>query len=152
MITMAPWHVMWCDAMWCGVCEYVSGLQALSITYTPKEICALKGSKVRLQCTYTLPAGDRFQSGHWYKNDSWVPIRDSNRNIQHNTASPQCLLRIHNLTPRDAGSYEYRVSTQQKTILRGSGRAAVHVVGNCCFCICHCCITYLFNFLLNILL
>ena len=115
----------------------------------------LKGSKVRLQCTYTLPAGDRFQSGHWYQNDSWVRpqtrVSDGNH-FQYSYLSSTCSLWIHNLTPRDSGSYEYRVTTQRNTVLTGPGRAAVRVVGNCCFCIRHCCITYLFNFLLNILL
>ena len=135
------------------MCEYVSGLQALSITYTPKEICVLKGSKVRLQCTYTLPAGHRFKAGHWYKRDSWEqpPSSVSNGNhFQYSYLSSTCSLWIHNLTPRDSGSYEYRVTTQRNTVLTGPGRAAVRVVGNCCFCIRHCCITYLFNFLLNI--
>ena len=134
------------------VCEYVSGLQALSITYIPKEICVLKGTKVCLQCTYTLPAGDSFKAGYWYQNDTWVPSRTSNGHFYYSPTSPQCLLCIYNLTPSDSGSYEYRVSTQRNTVLTGPGRAAVRVVGNCCFCIRHCCITFLFNFLLNVLL
>lgn len=117
---------------------YVSGLEALVINYSPKEVCALKGSTVVLKCSYTLPAGDRLKVGFWYRNDLNIPIQSNDaRGNRFVYNSQVCLLRITNLTIQDLGLYEYRITTvKSQTALRGPDRVTVHVAGNLVFCVC----------------
>ncbi|KAJ8245000.1 hypothetical protein COCON_G00236530 [Conger conger] len=44
----------------------VLGQNGWGVTYTPKRICALKGSPVDMRCTYSYPTSHKVQKAFWF--------------------------------------------------------------------------------------
>ncbi|XP_066511432.1 B-cell receptor CD22-like [Hoplias malabaricus] len=92
------------------------------VNYSPKSICALKGSKVTMGCTYTYPINNSVQKAFWTKlqpakmaeppdllNDPEYRDRvQFTGDKQHN-----CTLRLRDVTEKDQSKYYFRFITDQ---------------------------------------
>ncbi|XP_066511445.1 B-cell receptor CD22-like [Hoplias malabaricus] len=93
-----------------------------SVNYSPKSVCALKGSTVTMGCTYRYPRGHSVQSAFWTKqwpakgveppdllNDPEYRDRAQfTGDKQHN-----CTLRLRDVTEKDQSKYYFRFITDQ---------------------------------------
>ncbi|XP_078028066.1 B-cell receptor CD22-like [Epinephelus lanceolatus] len=93
-----------------------------SVPFENPNTCALKGSSVKLGCSYTYPDSETVKSIAWFKgaskNGSWKRVALSelpsyqNRSeyigdLQHN-----CSLAIHDLQINDTGHYYFKFDTE----------------------------------------
>ncbi|XP_066511482.1 B-cell receptor CD22-like [Hoplias malabaricus] len=92
------------------------------VKYSPKSICALKGSTVTIGCTYIYPYGRSIKQAFW--NKGWAPNGEERPDLlndpeyrdrvqftgdkQHN-----CTLRLRDLTEKDQSKYYFRFITDQ---------------------------------------
>ncbi|MCJ8748201.1 hypothetical protein PDJAM_G00161980 [Pangasius djambal] len=93
--------------------------QDWDVYYTPKSICALKGSTVTMGCRYTYPAGYTVERGIWSRElvkDEEPPDLTSDPKyrgrIQYlGDKLRDCSLRLSDVTEQDRGNYYFRFIT-----------------------------------------
>ncbi|XP_034155945.2 B-cell receptor CD22-like isoform X2 [Pangasianodon hypophthalmus] len=102
-----------------GVAAGVAVSQDWDVYYTPKSICALKGSTVTMGCRYTYPAGYTFERGIWSRElvtDKEPPDLTSDPKyrgrVQYLGDKPRdCSLRLSDVREQDQGKYYFRFLT-----------------------------------------
>eukprot|EP00063_Salmo_salar_P074603 XP_014049438.1 PREDICTED: uncharacterized protein LOC106601622 [Salmo salar] len=95
----------------------VLGQTGWSVTYTKKSICAFKGSKVELSCSYTYPSVHTITTTFWFtKYDAEgkpVSLRDDpdyNRRVTYHRDKKNRLT-IRDLREKDSATYKFRFIT-----------------------------------------
>ncbi|XP_055770715.1 sialoadhesin-like [Salvelinus fontinalis] len=100
------------------IIKVVLGQDGWSVTYTTQRICALKGSTVKLSCSYTYPRGHKVTSTFWFTNMETEDIGQDPENTgrleYHGDKKKDCTLRITDLRERDSATYWFRLLTDQK--------------------------------------
>nr|XP_046230162.1 hemicentin-1-like [Scatophagus argus] len=102
----------------------VQGQDGWAVTYTPTEICALRGSTVDMRCTYTYPSSMNGLNTT-VRRTFWFARQDENGRVDL-TTDPQysgrvdvqcgdndCTLRITDLRESDSAEYKFRFITNQ---------------------------------------
>ncbi|XP_055771272.1 B-cell receptor CD22-like [Salvelinus fontinalis] len=93
----------------------VLGQDGWSVTYTPQNICTLKGSTVELFCFYTYPRGHTVTTTFWFtkiinlRDDPDYKGRVTYRSDRRNGHT----LRITELRESDSTEYKFRFRTDQ---------------------------------------
>ncbi|XP_045546875.1 B-cell receptor CD22 [Salmo salar] len=97
----------------------VLGQTGWSVTCTKKSICAFKGSKVELSCSYTYPSVHTITTTFWFtKYDAEgkpVSLRDDpdyNRRVTYHRDKKNRLT-IRDLREKDSATYKFRFITDQ---------------------------------------
>ncbi|XP_075939146.1 B-cell receptor CD22-like [Anarhichas minor] len=91
------------------------------VTYTSTEVCAVKGSTVKIQCSYTYPSRiqDRdIKNRFWFKEKDGEPVNlrtDSKYSgrVQYRCYEKKCTLIIRDLRESDSAEYKFRFTTNQ---------------------------------------
>ncbi|XP_067441980.1 uncharacterized protein [Thunnus thynnus] len=102
----------------------VQGQNGWSVNYTSTQICALKGSTVDLNCTYTYPSrvkdnDTEVERTFWFTKDSnyvYVDLRTDSEysgRVQYHCDKNNCTLRITDLRESDSAEYKFRFITNQ---------------------------------------
>uniref|UniRef100_A0AAZ3NQX3 Ig-like domain-containing protein n=1 Tax=Oncorhynchus tshawytscha TaxID=74940 RepID=A0AAZ3NQX3_ONCTS len=96
----------------------VLGQDGWSVTYTPQSICALKGSTVKLTCSFRYPRGHKVTSTFWFTK---IETEDLGQNPEyagrleyHGDKKKDCTLKITDLRERDSAMYKFRFITDQE--------------------------------------
>ncbi|XP_078138718.1 sialoadhesin-like isoform X2 [Centroberyx gerrardi] len=100
----------------------VQGQDGWGVTYTPTEICALKGSTVDIRCTYRYPAYlDNLtvtaEKTLWFtkqEGDEPVDLRTDSEyegRVEYHGDQKNCSLRITDLRETDSAVYKFRFIT-----------------------------------------
>ena len=120
----------------------IQGQDGWGVTYSSTEICALKGSTVEINCTYTHPSG---KHGHntevkktfWFTKLSGsqpVDLRtdsDYQDRVEYSCSEKSCSLRIRDLRESDSAEYKFRFITNQPDgRYTGSPGVTLRVTGN----------------------
>ena len=118
---------------------FAGGLGAQwSVTYTPRDICALEGSSVNMSCSYTYPRGLIVEQAYWINQEygdavdlSKIEPYGHRVTVDCRDKSSGCSLQMTKLTKADA-QYQYycRITTNvdgQKWI--GTPGISLHVTG-----------------------
>ncbi|XP_071219332.1 sialoadhesin-like [Salvelinus alpinus] len=103
---------------------FVLGQYGWSVTYTTQSICTLKGSTVKLTCSYTYPSGYIVTSTYWFtKYDAKGPVslsddpdykgEYSGRVTYRGDLENGHTLTITDLRERDSATYKFRLLTDQ---------------------------------------
>ncbi|XP_078138560.1 B-cell receptor CD22-like [Centroberyx gerrardi] len=104
----------------------VQGQDDWGVTYTPTEICALKGSTVDIRCTYRYPAYlDNLtvtaEKALWFtkqEGDEPVDLRTDSEyegRVEYHGDEKNCSLRITDLRETDSAVYKFRFITNHPT-------------------------------------
>ncbi|XP_033985914.1 B-cell receptor CD22-like isoform X1 [Trematomus bernacchii] len=102
----------------------VQGQDGWGVTYSPTEICAVKGSTVEIRCSYTFPSPWRgsvntvektFWFTKWRDGEPVDLTTDSEYagRVEDLGEKNICTLRIRNLTESDSAEYKFRFETNQ---------------------------------------
>ncbi|XP_045569338.1 sialoadhesin isoform X3 [Salmo salar] len=113
------------------------GLNGWSVTYTTQSICALKGSTVKLTCSYTYRIGHKVTTTFWFtKWGTSAEPEDLGRDPEyagrleyHGDKEKDCTLRIKDLRERDSAEYKFRFKTDQNGKYIGSPGVTLSVTG-----------------------
>ncbi|KAI9529171.1 hypothetical protein NQZ68_013478 [Dissostichus eleginoides] len=103
----------------------VQGQNGWAVTYTPTEICALKGSTVEINCTYTYPAIWKYQvitveKTFWFtqlKDDVFVDLNTDSEyagRVEDRCENNICTLRVSDLRESDSAEYMIRIETNHR--------------------------------------
>ncbi|XP_071245868.1 uncharacterized protein [Salvelinus alpinus] len=96
----------------------VLGQNGWSVIYTTQSICALKGSTVKLTCSFRYPRGHNVTSTFWFTNmdteDLGQDPEYAGRLEYHGDKEKDCTLRITDLRERDSATYWFRLLTDQE--------------------------------------
>uniref|UniRef100_A0A672YL99 Ig-like domain-containing protein n=1 Tax=Sphaeramia orbicularis TaxID=375764 RepID=A0A672YL99_9TELE len=97
----------------------VQGQDGWGVTYTSTQICALKGSTVYMNCTYTSPVNAKITKTFWFtKSDGkFLDLKeDSNYNsrVTYICDAKNCSLKIIELKEMDSTQYKFRIISPQK--------------------------------------
>ncbi|XP_036412963.1 B-cell receptor CD22-like isoform X2 [Colossoma macropomum] len=103
---------------------FISGVVAQdgwAVNYNHKSICALKGSTVTIECTYTYPSGHSVQKAFWTK--QWgqgseppdlLDDPEYRGRVQYlGDKQHSCNLRLSDVTEEDQSKYYFRFITDQ---------------------------------------
>ncbi|XP_038560048.1 uncharacterized protein LOC119892017 [Micropterus salmoides] len=96
------------------------------VTYTPTQICALKGSTVDINCTYTYPSSlnnhdTKVQETFWFTkegNNVQVDLKtdpEYSGRVEYISQNKRCTLRITDLRESDSAEYKFRLITNQES-------------------------------------
>ncbi|XP_035376565.1 uncharacterized protein LOC118240407 [Electrophorus electricus] len=111
----------------------VLGKQCWGVTYTPKHVCALKGSSVDLFCSYKYPGGHTVTESFWFITEQQVGIEpvdvrveeEYEGRVQYRQSSQNdCSMTITHLRESDAHTYRFRFHTDS-TAGKYTGRPGV---------------------------
>ncbi|XP_063740891.1 titin-like isoform X1 [Eleginops maclovinus] len=102
----------------------VQGQDVWGVTYSSTEICAVKGSTVEINCSYTYPSTVRggvntVEKTFWFtkqKGGEPVDLRTDSEyagRVETLCGNNTCTLRIRNLRERDSAQYRFRIKTNQ---------------------------------------
>nr|XP_046229886.1 uncharacterized protein LOC124050932 isoform X2 [Scatophagus argus] len=102
----------------------VQGQDGWAVTYTPTEICALRGSTVDMRCTYTYPSSmnglkPTIEEATWFVKMSRNEPVDLTTDPQYSgrvdvqCGDNDCTLRITDLRESDSAEYKFRFITNQ---------------------------------------
>ncbi|XP_029905518.1 sialoadhesin-like [Myripristis murdjan] len=102
----------------------VQGLDGWAATYTPTKICALKGSAVEMQCTYTYPYSENgnvttVEKTLWFtkvEDNEPVNLRSDSEyegRVEYYSEQKYNRLRISDLRESDSAVYKFRFITNQ---------------------------------------
>ncbi|XP_059195417.1 B-cell receptor CD22-like [Centropristis striata] len=93
------------------------------VTFENPDVCAVKGSSVRLSCSYNYTDGETVENTAWYKGELkdgiWKRIALSdlssyvNRSEYIGDLQHDCSLAIHDLRDNDTGHYYFRFDTEK---------------------------------------
>uniref|UniRef100_A0A674DGB9 B-cell receptor CD22 n=1 Tax=Salmo trutta TaxID=8032 RepID=A0A674DGB9_SALTR len=96
----------------------VLGQNGWSVTYTTQSICALKGSTVKLSCSFRYPRGHKVTSTFWFTKMETEDIGLDPEYAGHveyrRDKKKDCTLRITDLRERDSATYRFRLLTDQE--------------------------------------
>ncbi|XP_042169098.1 B-cell receptor CD22-like isoform X5 [Oncorhynchus tshawytscha] len=96
----------------------VLGQDGWSVTHTPQSICALKGSTVKLTCSFRYPRGHKVTSTFWFTKieteDLGQDPEYAGRLEYHGDKKKDCTLKITDLRERDSATYKFRLLTDQE--------------------------------------
>ena len=104
----------------------VSSQKGWGVSYTSTEICAIRGSTVDINCTYTYPSrwnnlDNTVQETFWFIQeikrihvDLRTDLKYSGR-VEYLCGNNKCTLRISNLGESDSVVYKFRFTTNQPT-------------------------------------
>uniref|UniRef100_A0A674DGX6 Ig-like domain-containing protein n=1 Tax=Salmo trutta TaxID=8032 RepID=A0A674DGX6_SALTR len=112
-------------------------LNGWSVTYTTQSICALKGSTVKLTCSYTYRIGHKVTSTFWFtKWGTGVEPEDLGQDPEyagrleyHGDKKNGHNLIITDLRERDSAEYKFRFKTDQNGKYIGSPGVTLSVTG-----------------------
>ncbi|XP_072513042.1 sialoadhesin-like [Salminus brasiliensis] len=100
--------------------------QNWSVIYRPTSICALKGSTVNMDCTYTYPKGHSVQKAFWSKDlviDGEPPdlLEDPEYRgrVQYLGEKHDCNLRLRDVREKDQRKYYFRFLTDKGEKFQG---------------------------------
>ncbi|XP_071395444.1 B-cell receptor CD22-like [Centroberyx affinis] len=104
----------------------VQGQHGWGVTYTPTEICALKGSTVDIRCTYRYPAyldglTVTAEKTLWFtkqEGDEPVDLRTDSEyegRVEYHGDQKNCSLRITDLRETDSAVYKFKFITNHPT-------------------------------------
>ncbi|XP_035376647.1 sialoadhesin-like isoform X1 [Electrophorus electricus] len=111
----------------------VLGKQCWGVTYTPKHVCALKGSSVDLFCSYKYPGGHTVTESFWFITEQQVGVEavdvreeeEYEGRVQYRQSSQNdCSMTITHLRESDAHTYRFRFHTDS-TAGKYTGRPGV---------------------------
>ncbi|XP_051802059.1 carcinoembryonic antigen-related cell adhesion molecule 5-like isoform X2 [Acanthochromis polyacanthus] len=94
------------------------------VTYSSTQICAFKGSTVKMYCSYTYPLGRSVNETFWFSNrkdDEYVRLKDDPQyagRVEYD--QKRCSLTIRNLTESDSAEYKFRFITDPQEQYMGS--------------------------------
>ena len=119
----------------------VQGQDDWGVTYTSTKICALKGSTVDINCTYSYPSminnvDTTVDKTLWFTKGSYdapVDLRtdsDYAGRVQYHCDKKNCTLRITDLRERDSAEYKFRITTRNNKRYTGSPGVTLTVTGN----------------------
>ncbi|KAI4794945.1 hypothetical protein KUCAC02_031739 [Chaenocephalus aceratus] len=100
----------------------VQGQDGWGVTYSSTEICAVKGSTVEINCSYTYPSiwkgsDTTVENTFWFtqkKDGELVDLTTDSEfagRVEDRCENNICTLRIKNLTERDSAEYMFRIET-----------------------------------------
>ncbi|XP_034543857.1 HEPACAM family member 2-like [Notolabrus celidotus] len=100
----------------------VQGRDGWGVTYSSHQICALKGSTVKINCTFTYPARidgkeNKLLETFWFPRKEGSELTDVETDLEYsgrvkNTCEEnKCTLRITDLRESDAHEYKFRFIT-----------------------------------------
>ncbi|XP_072513037.1 B-cell receptor CD22-like [Salminus brasiliensis] len=104
---------------------FISGAAAQngwSVNYSPKSICALKGSTVNMDCSYTYPHGHSVQKAFWTKDlvrppsepPSLLNDTEYSGRVQYlGDKQHKSTIRLRDVTEKDQRKYYFRFTTDQ---------------------------------------
>ncbi|XP_045569327.1 uncharacterized protein isoform X2 [Salmo salar] len=96
----------------------VLGQNGWSVTYTTQSICVLKGSTVKLTCSFRYPRGQKVTSNFWFTKmeteDIGLDPEYAGHVEYHGDKEKDCTLRITDLRERDSSTYRFRLLTDQE--------------------------------------
>ncbi|XP_045564916.1 B-cell receptor CD22-like isoform X2 [Salmo salar] len=96
----------------------VRGQNVWSVTYSTQSICALKGSTVKLSCSFRYPRGHKVTSTFWFTKMETEDIGLDPEYAGHveycGDKEKDCTLRITDLRERDSATYRFRLLTDQE--------------------------------------
>ncbi|XP_034004137.1 sialic acid-binding Ig-like lectin 10 isoform X2 [Trematomus bernacchii] len=102
----------------------VQGQRGWGVSYTSTEICAVKGSTVEINCSFTYPSTLRgrvntLEKTFWFtkkKDGEFVDLTTDSKyagRVEDLCGNNICTLRIRNLTESDSDQYRFRIITNQ---------------------------------------
>ncbi|XP_054482759.1 sialoadhesin-like, partial [Anoplopoma fimbria] len=102
----------------------IHGQDDWTVTYRPSKICAVKGSTVKIHCSYTYPSRindreTRVEETFWFtkeSNDVYVDLRtdpEYSGRVQSQCRNNYCTLTITNVRESDSAEYKFRFTTNQ---------------------------------------
>ncbi|XP_038561244.1 sialoadhesin-like [Micropterus salmoides] len=105
--------------------KVVQSQNGWGVTYTPTQICALKGSTVDINCTYTYPSSlnnhdTKVQETFWFTKESnnvYVGLKtdpEYSGRVEYICQNKRCTLRITDLRESDSAEYKFRFITNQE--------------------------------------
>ncbi len=99
----------------------VFGQYDWGVTYSPSHICALKGSTVTMNCTYTYTTGHKIRKVFWTKTnakekheefpDLFEDPEYSQRLQYLGDKQQNCAVRLDHVTQKDSHKYYFRFIT-----------------------------------------
>ena len=120
----------------------IQGQNGWGVTFSSSQICALKGSTVEINCTYTHPSridgrDTTVEESFWFtKLQGTVPVdlrTDSGYagRVEYSCSEKSCSLRIRDLRESDSAEYKFRFITDQEGgTYTGSPGVTLRVTGN----------------------
>ncbi|XP_030279967.1 B-cell receptor CD22-like [Sparus aurata] len=104
--------------------QVIQGQNGWGVTYSSTEICALKGSTVEINCTYTYPSrldgvDTEVKETFWFtKERRYQPVdlrtdSDYQDRVEYSCSEKSCTLRITDLRESDSAEYKFRFITNQ---------------------------------------
>ena len=112
------------------------------VSYTSTEICAVRGSTVDINCTYTYPStlnnlDTTVQEKFWFikaSNKIYIDLKtdpEYSGRVENLCENNKCTLRISNLRESDSAVYKFRFTTNQPGgSFFGSAGVTLSVTGN----------------------
>ncbi|XP_075939099.1 sialic acid-binding Ig-like lectin 12 isoform X1 [Anarhichas minor] len=102
----------------------IQGQDVWGVTYTPTEVCAVKGSTVTIRCSYTHPytvngLDAKAVETFWFtktSNDVYVDLRtdpEYSGRVESHCVNKVCTLMIRDLRESDSAEYKFRFTTNQ---------------------------------------
>ncbi|XP_059190838.1 uncharacterized protein LOC131973016 [Centropristis striata] len=102
----------------------VQGENGWRVTYTPTQVCALKGSTVEMSCTYTYPSRINYRDTTvekilWFtrvNHDEPVDLKTDSEysgRVQYSSNNNDCTLTIRDLRESDSAEYFFGFITNQ---------------------------------------
>ncbi|XP_062244233.1 B-cell receptor CD22-like isoform X3 [Platichthys flesus] len=104
----------------------VQGVDPWGVRYTPTQICAVKGSKVQIRCSYWHPSriddhDVAVEKTFWFtkvQDGEPVDLRSASEytgRVKYDCGNKACTLTITDLRERDSDLYQFRFTTNQPT-------------------------------------
>ncbi|KAI4887606.1 hypothetical protein NFI96_023843 [Prochilodus magdalenae] len=100
------------------------------VTYKHKSVCALKGSAVTIECTYTYPSGYSVTKAFWTKDPvtsgSEAPDLEGDPDYKdrfqyHGDERRDCTFRLKDVREKDKTKYYFRFITEPEVKYEGEG-------------------------------
>ncbi|XP_061578794.1 sialoadhesin-like [Cololabis saira] len=102
----------------------VRSQEGWGVTYTSTQICTLKGSTVKIHCTYTYPPRIHgnvtvLETASWFtEGKDQVPVdlmtqTEYADRVQYQCGEKECTLMIEDLRESDSAEYKFRFTTNQ---------------------------------------
>ncbi|XP_060923478.1 B-cell receptor CD22-like [Limanda limanda] len=125
----------------CAVVTVVQGADPWGVTCTPTPICAVKGSKVQIRCSYRHPSriddlDVAVKKAFWFtkvQDGEPVDLREASEytgRVKYDCGNKACTLTITDLRDSDSAVYQFRFTTNHLTgSFTGSPGVSLSVTG-----------------------